>query len=263
MGMRSGDVDPSIVGYLMRKEQVGVDKVEEWFNKESGLLGVSGRSHDTRELMRLIDTDERARLAFAETFDSNAGDTPHLITIANVGDNIIRLAAFRSDFLDKLSQRLFSPRGNDDTRASCSRRARGDQSDSARRSGDHDHLVRKLLQFHAHSSIKISQHENAFNGVFPVRRSLAPSSRPVSTSLGIASFDIFSRPLASYVSHFVFPPLAQPAPALAGRPESEFGASRFAPSSTPKQDVLPAVESISCFCPERYPSRYFGKPLCH
>ena len=63
MGMRSGDVDPSVVGYLMRKEQVGVDKVEEWLNKESGLLGVSGRSHDTRELMRLIDTDERARLA--------------------------------------------------------------------------------------------------------------------------------------------------------------------------------------------------------
>lgn len=63
MGMRSGDIDPSIVGYLMRKEQVGVDKVEEWLNRESGLLGVSGRSHDTRELVRLIDTDERAHLA--------------------------------------------------------------------------------------------------------------------------------------------------------------------------------------------------------
>jgi acetate kinase len=47
----------------MRKEHVGVDKVEEWLNKESGLLGVSGQSHDTRELMGLIDTDERARLA--------------------------------------------------------------------------------------------------------------------------------------------------------------------------------------------------------
>ena len=63
MGMRSGDIDPSIVGYLMRKEHVGVDKIEEWLNKESGLLGVSGRSHDTRELVPLVDTDERARLA--------------------------------------------------------------------------------------------------------------------------------------------------------------------------------------------------------
>jgi len=63
MGKRSGDIDPSIVGYLMRKEQANVDRVEKWLNNESGLLGVSGKSHDTRELMRLFDTDERTRLA--------------------------------------------------------------------------------------------------------------------------------------------------------------------------------------------------------
>jgi acetate kinase len=63
MGMRSGDIDPSIVGYLMRKEGVDVSRVEEWLNKESGLFGLSGRSHDTRELMKLIDEDDRVRLA--------------------------------------------------------------------------------------------------------------------------------------------------------------------------------------------------------
>jgi acetate kinase len=63
MGMRSGDIDPSIIGYLMRHEQVGIEQVEEWLNKESGLLGVSGRSHDTRELVKLIDRDENVRLA--------------------------------------------------------------------------------------------------------------------------------------------------------------------------------------------------------
>jgi acetate kinase len=63
MGMRSGDIDPSIVGYLVRKERVDVSRVEEWLNKESGLLGISGHSHDTRELMKLIDKDERVRLA--------------------------------------------------------------------------------------------------------------------------------------------------------------------------------------------------------
>jgi acetate kinase len=47
----------------MRKEQVDIDEVDRWLNKESGLLGVSGRSHDTRELVRLIDIDERSRLA--------------------------------------------------------------------------------------------------------------------------------------------------------------------------------------------------------
>ncbi len=54
---------PSIIGYLMRKERVGIEQVEEWLNKESGLLGVSGRSHDTRALMKLIATDERVQLA--------------------------------------------------------------------------------------------------------------------------------------------------------------------------------------------------------
>jgi len=63
MGTRSGDIDPAIVGYLARKEGVDVARVEEWLNEESGLLGVSGRSHDTRELVKLLDTDERVRLA--------------------------------------------------------------------------------------------------------------------------------------------------------------------------------------------------------
>jgi acetate kinase len=63
MGKRSGDIDPSIIGYLIQKEDVELSDVEDWLNKNSGLLGVSGRSHDTRELMNFIDTDERTRLA--------------------------------------------------------------------------------------------------------------------------------------------------------------------------------------------------------
>jgi acetate kinase len=63
MGKRSGDIDPSIVGYLARKEKVAVEIVEEWLNQESGLLGVSGRSNDTRELVPLIEKDERVCLA--------------------------------------------------------------------------------------------------------------------------------------------------------------------------------------------------------
>jgi acetate kinase len=50
MGTRSGDLDPAIVTYLMRKENLGPDGVEKFLNKECGLLGVSGVSADTREL---------------------------------------------------------------------------------------------------------------------------------------------------------------------------------------------------------------------
>jgi acetate kinase len=63
MGTRSGDIDPAILGYLARKENVSVDEVERILNKKSGLLGISGISQDTRILTRQASTDERARLA--------------------------------------------------------------------------------------------------------------------------------------------------------------------------------------------------------
>jgi acetate kinase len=51
MGTRSGDVDPSLAGFLAQREGVSVDEVEDWLNRRSGLLGVSGRSKDMRELL--------------------------------------------------------------------------------------------------------------------------------------------------------------------------------------------------------------------
>jgi acetate kinase len=50
MGSRSGDVDPSLPGFLSRREGVSLDTVEEWLNKKSGLLGLSGVSSDMRHL---------------------------------------------------------------------------------------------------------------------------------------------------------------------------------------------------------------------
>jgi acetate kinase len=63
MGKRCGDIDPAIVGYLARRENVGVEEVERWLNQKSGLLGLSGLSQDTRILMQHFDRDERVRLA--------------------------------------------------------------------------------------------------------------------------------------------------------------------------------------------------------
>ncbi len=63
MGTRSGDLDPAIVGYLARKEGVPAAEVEHWLNERSGLLGVSGRSRDMRDLLAGEAGDARARLA--------------------------------------------------------------------------------------------------------------------------------------------------------------------------------------------------------
>jgi acetate kinase len=63
MGTRSGDLDPALVGYLARKEGVATEEVEGWLNHRSGLLGLSGRSSDIRDLLAHEQADPRARLA--------------------------------------------------------------------------------------------------------------------------------------------------------------------------------------------------------
>jgi acetate kinase len=63
MGTRSGDVDPSLIGHLARGEGVPAREVERWLNERSGLLGLSGRSRDMRDLLALEREDPRARLA--------------------------------------------------------------------------------------------------------------------------------------------------------------------------------------------------------
>src|SRR6476646_10151606 len=65
MVTRSGDVDASIVSYLSEREKVEPAEVERWLNQRSGLLGLSGRSNDMRELLRAAqqEQDQRAELA--------------------------------------------------------------------------------------------------------------------------------------------------------------------------------------------------------
>lgn len=50
MGTRSGEVDPSIMPYLMNKLDKSADEVLDIYNKKSGMLGVSGISSDARDI---------------------------------------------------------------------------------------------------------------------------------------------------------------------------------------------------------------------
>jgi acetate kinase len=65
MGTRSGDVDPALIGHLARVETVPPREVERWLNERAGLLGLSGRSRDMRDLLAHECDDPRARLAVA------------------------------------------------------------------------------------------------------------------------------------------------------------------------------------------------------
>ena len=65
MGTRSGDLDPAIVEFLIRKERIGIKEVDNLLNRKSGFLGVSGISNDMRDIVRAIKKGKkRARLAY-------------------------------------------------------------------------------------------------------------------------------------------------------------------------------------------------------
>jgi acetate kinase len=63
MSTRCGDLDPGVLTFLTRKERLDVEAIEELLNKKSGLLGISGSSGDTRELVKSSLEDPRAELA--------------------------------------------------------------------------------------------------------------------------------------------------------------------------------------------------------
>jgi acetate kinase len=65
MGTRSGSVDPGILTYLMRQNQLTGEQLDDILNKHSGLLGISGISEDMREILAAMKNGhERAKLAF-------------------------------------------------------------------------------------------------------------------------------------------------------------------------------------------------------
>jgi len=65
MGTRSGDIDPSLILYIMGKEGLSLSEAGTLLNKHSGLIGVSGESSDMREILAAVkDEHKRARYAF-------------------------------------------------------------------------------------------------------------------------------------------------------------------------------------------------------
>ncbi|MBU0560020.1 MAG: acetate kinase [Bacteroidetes bacterium] len=65
MGTRSGDIDPSLITYIMGKEGLTLSEMNTLLNKHSGLIGVSGVSSDMREIEESrAEGNKRATAAF-------------------------------------------------------------------------------------------------------------------------------------------------------------------------------------------------------
>lgn len=64
MGTRTGDIDPAIVPFLMKNENLTPDEMDTLLNKKSGVQGVSGVSSDFRDLEKAAkEGNDRAQLA--------------------------------------------------------------------------------------------------------------------------------------------------------------------------------------------------------
>ena len=64
MGTRSGDIDPSAIEFIAKKEGMDLSQALNMLNKESGMLGLSGISSDFRDILAGIESgNEKAKIA--------------------------------------------------------------------------------------------------------------------------------------------------------------------------------------------------------
>ena len=92
MGTRSGDIDPSILPWLALHEGQTPEQLNQLLNNESGLLGVSGVSHDYRDVEQAADSgNRRAALAlslFAERIRATIGSyIMQMVKVAVINTN--------------------------------------------------------------------------------------------------------------------------------------------------------------------------------
>ena len=102
MGTRSGDIDPSIIPFVMKKTGKSAEEVINDLNKNSGLLGVSGISSDNRDIEDAIKNgDEMAILAqkmyaqkianFIAMYNNLLNGADVITMTAGIGENSVHM----------------------------------------------------------------------------------------------------------------------------------------------------------------------------
>lgn len=110
MGTRSGNIDPTALEYMSKKEGYTISELITILNKKSGYLGVSGVSNDSRELEANLDSNPRCRLAldiqykricdYIGSYYVLMGGIDAIVFTAGIGENSPRC---RSEVIKRLS----------------------------------------------------------------------------------------------------------------------------------------------------------------
>ena len=104
MGTRSGELDPAIVEFLMKKTGMTISEALDYLNKKSGVKGVSGVSSDFRDLQAASDEgNHRAELAldifaysvkkYIGSYSAVLGGVDCVVFTAGVGENDFKMRA--------------------------------------------------------------------------------------------------------------------------------------------------------------------------
>lgn len=110
MGTRCGDIDPAIIPFIGRKENMSYEEVDNMMNKESGVYGISGLSSDFRDLEDAAsEGNERAQLAldifvskvvkYIGSYMTQFDKLDAIAFTAGIGENSIPM---RKDIIDSL-----------------------------------------------------------------------------------------------------------------------------------------------------------------
>ena len=113
MGTRCGDVDPAALLFIMSREELGAAEASALMNKHSGLLGLSGLSHDMRTLLEAEEKgNERAHLAielfcyrlrkYIGSYLAALGGADVLVFAGGIGENSPAIRARTLHGLDAL-----------------------------------------------------------------------------------------------------------------------------------------------------------------
>ena len=111
MGTRSGDIDPSIIPYIMEKEGLNASEVVDILNKKSGLLGMSQLSSDCRDIeIAINENNEQAKITlekyvktivnYISSYYVELEGVDAICLTAGVGENAILV---RKMIIDKLA----------------------------------------------------------------------------------------------------------------------------------------------------------------
>ncbi len=123
MGTRVGDVDPAVVPFLMKHENLSAQGVEDLMNKKSGVLGLSGVSSDFRDIEDAAAAgNDRAQLAldvfaykvkkYIGSFVAVMGGVDAIVFTAGLGENAIGMRAKICEGLEFLGTKIDAERNN-------------------------------------------------------------------------------------------------------------------------------------------------------